>query len=286
MMHHFIDRSIVRNHESLEVPLFLENILKQISIACCRDTVILIESRHHTQGAGIHTSLVWWQINIPKSAFRHIHSIIITTGQRRSIAGKMLHACKDGKSISKVLSLEALYSRCRYEAAQIGIFTSALTDTAPAGVDRNVDHRGERPVQSRSGCLGSCHAGGSLDQFQVPAAAFRKRNRKYRLVSMNHIISEHQRDSKTRFFNRNSLKFTNIVRSICVEDISAPAISNISEIALMDGWSGHIPIACKQDHLTDLLVQCHLLQKFLYARVRILKNSLSATGREHGNRKH
>ena len=106
-------------------------------------------------------------------------------------------------------------------------------------------------------------------------------------MAMHYVISEHQRDPETGLFHRNPLKFTDIIDCIGIEHISTSSTSDIIQISFTYCRTCHIPVACKQDHLTYLFIKGHYIQKGIDPRIDVLQIRLlsAATGCDNQGRR-
>ena len=105
MVGHLIDGVIVRYHESLESQFITKHIRKQPLVSAGRDPLKIIERRHYTQCSGIDGGFVGRQVAVAEHHLRHVHRIVIPSGLRSAVSGKMLHARKYGIAGRKVVSL-------------------------------------------------------------------------------------------------------------------------------------------------------------------------------------
>src|SRR4051794_5433984 len=97
------------------------------------------------------------------------------------------------------LALKSEYHCASELARQPGVLAESFCYTAPSGVSRYVQHRGECPVDAFGTRLPGRDGCGARDEVGIPAGSLAERNRKHSTVSMNHVTSEDKRNAQPAF---------------------------------------------------------------------------------------
>src|SRR5512133_3527793 len=93
MVDHFVGRSIICNHKTLETPLVPEQLGKKPMITCSGNSVNNVECCHCTTRSCIDSRFIRRKVVIKHCDPAHIHSVIITSGFCSPIKGKMFYTC-------------------------------------------------------------------------------------------------------------------------------------------------------------------------------------------------
>ncbi|OPZ11262.1 MAG: hypothetical protein BWZ06_01747 [Bacteroidetes bacterium ADurb.BinA261] len=145
--------------------------------------------------------------------FRKFGRIIVSTRFGSAIGCKMLSTRQKRSNIRQRLpssfTLKTFYTSFGYTTSQIGIFACSFHNTSPAGITRNVNHGGKRPVDAVRSGFDGCYSCRLFHHRQIPRTGFAQRNRKYRFITVNHILSEENRDSQTSGIYSYLLQLTN-----------------------------------------------------------------------------
>ena len=137
---HFIDSSIICHHKAFEIPFFSQNICHQPFVSSCRNSINLIERRHHRSCTSIHSRFVRWEEHIVHLNVTHINCVVISTCFSCAIKCEMFHASQHRIFLGQVISLITInHSFCNL-ASQIRIFTRTFGNPSPSWISGNIYH--------------------------------------------------------------------------------------------------------------------------------------------------
>src|ERR1044072_678709 len=119
----------------------------------------------------------------------------------------MLGAGDDLVRSAVVTALKSANARARHLRTEERIFTRAFSNSSPARVARDINHRRERPVNARSSCFRGGNAGRAFCRRGIPGCRFAERYRKDGAITMNDIETEDERNLQTRFGQGHALEF-------------------------------------------------------------------------------
>ena len=162
MIFHFGNGGEVGDDPAGESPLATQQVGEQPAITAGRDAVDLVEGRHHRPRAGLDRRAVGREVGFLHLPAAHVHGIVIATAHRRAVEREMLHAGDHA-----VFLIAAHHGRGDLRG-EPRILTRALGDPAPAGVQGNIDHRREHPVEAIRRRFERRHTGAALDEIDIP----------------------------------------------------------------------------------------------------------------------
>src|SRR6478752_5106543 len=113
-----------------------------------RDARYLIKRSHEGRRPGAGSGVEWRQIHIAQRPLRDLGNVVVAPPFGGAVRGEVLRRCSDCIWRSEIGSLKATYARGGELRTEIRIFTRAFDDASPAGVARDVDHRGKSPVNT------------------------------------------------------------------------------------------------------------------------------------------
>ena len=151
----------------------------------------------------------------------------------------------------RITPLIAVDERPRHSAAEEGIFADALRRTSPAGIARNVDHRGEGPADTGG------NTGRTLDGLHVPRGRQAERNRKGRLITVDHIHAEDQRNTQTALLDGDTLHVADLLHPLDIEQTAHLAAADLLGDVAALGLTGGDVARTGQVELADLLFEGH-----------------------------
>jgi hypothetical protein len=160
-----------------------------------------------------------------------------------------------------VAALVAGHLRHRHARAEVGIFTRALDDAAPARITRDVDHGREGPVQSRRGGFLGGDARGALLRLGRPARRHREWHGKNRPISVHHVHGKQQRDAEPRFLDRHFLQFRQRFGAGDMQVRAHTTSPDAGKFGIVEtGIEGFAAAAGSLHQLAELFLQSHLLE--------------------------
>ena len=135
----------------------------------------------------------------------------------------------------EVGALESLDSRGGEQAAEEDILAAALDPAAPALVARDIDHRGEGPVDARARRFERCRFGGSPREIGLEARDFGERDGEDRAVAVDDVGGEDQRDLHPRLLDGGGLQDPRHCRAVAVEHAGELAAARFVDLLLEVG---------------------------------------------------
>ena len=160
-----------------------------------------------------------------------------------------------------VAALVAGHLRHRHARAEVGIFTRALDDAAPARITRDVDHGREGPVQSRRGGFLGCDTRRALLRLGRPGRSHGQWHRENGSIAVHHVHGEQQRDAQARFLDRHFLQFGERLGTGHVQIGADAAGPHALEFGVIEAGVQRLAAATGPlDELAQLFVQGHLLE--------------------------
>ena len=143
---------------------------------------------------------------------------------------------------------------------QVGVFTAAFGDTAPAGVAGDVQHGREGPADTLCGGFDGRHAGALFHQGGIKSGRQPQRDGENGMITMDDVAAHQQRDSQTGFLHGDALQLVDLRGIHLVEDGADLSVTEGLGV-IGDGAAGGDLV-----HLADLLGQGHLREQLLHAR--------------------
>ncbi len=155
------------------------------------------------------------QIDVPQARLRNVDGIIIAAAFGGSVTGEVLgaghHTIGCG---SQRGTLESPNLGGRHGGAEVGIFTGALNDSAPAGIPRDIDHRSEGPVDAGGPGFSRRDRLGSLFDLRIPGGCHGQWDREDRAVAVDDVQTEQDRDVEPGFIHRHVLDLIEALRIV------------------------------------------------------------------------
>ena len=253
----------------METPLFFQETTQQIFVTGTRAILEIIERTHDRARSGFYTSLVGRHIEIGKMPPRHVHTVIILSGHRRTVTHKMLDTSQNRTVGRQVVTLQTTYTGSGHFGTIIRIFARPLHDTSPTGIPTDIHHRGKRPMQPGCRSLPCGTPRPHLDSLQIETCRLSQWQREAGAKTMYHIQSEKQRNLQTGF-HRRFLIFTGLCRTGHVQHGTQQTSTDIRRTAQLCIIRPRGKTSCTLAQLSNLLFQRHLLQKGRYKTVHTL----------------
>ena len=141
-------RSPVGNDHAVVFPLIAQYIFQDKGISCRRNTVIIVERRHKGGTSGFRSRFERRKIDVTHLAFGNECRIIIASSFCCSVADKMFGTGCNGGRIVQGIALKTFHHSYTHNGTQVRIFTTAFSDSSPAGIARDIDHRGKCPADT------------------------------------------------------------------------------------------------------------------------------------------
>ena len=182
----------------------------------------------------------------------------------------MLDRGKHSVGRGKIVALIAFDPGLGHAAAEIDVLARAFRYPAPARIAGDVDHGGKGPVDTFGARFLRGDAGGFLHRVHVPACRLAQRDWEDGAVTVDHVVTEHQRNLQPRVLDCELLQFAGVTGGIGVEDIADLTGADILLIAVAHGRAGRFPVARQQRELTDLFLQRHLADQLVEEPVHLL----------------
>ncbi len=199
------DGKRIRNHETLEAPVFAQHVGQQPVIAARGHVVQIHIGAHEAARTRLLRRMERHQVDVVHQFFRHIGGVVVAPAVRCAVTGKVLHAGQH-TARSEMRTLESEYLRARHGSAEVRIFTRAFHDPAPARVTRNIDHRRESPVDARGPRVLRRQMLRPFLHRGIPRRSHRQRDRKDRAVPVNNIESEKNGNVQAGLVHREMLE--------------------------------------------------------------------------------
>ncbi len=166
----------------------------------------------------------------------------------------MLGAGDDAVGRAIVRALKPTDSRARQSRAEVRVFAGAFDDAAPTRVARDVEHRGESPVDSGGPRLGGGDGGGALDARGVPTARLGERDGEDGAVAVNHVEAEDERDFETRAFDGDALQLVRVPHAAHVQGRAEQTFADEFRVLILEAPVG---VAVELLELSEFLFERH-----------------------------
>ncbi|MPM06064.1 hypothetical protein SDC9_52359 [bioreactor metagenome] len=260
MVDAFSDGIRIAYGDAVEAPFIPQNTPQQPLVHGAPHAVQIVECRHDRTRSDIDAGFVGWQILFPQTLHGHIHLVVILAGFSGPVSRKVLQAGCHRIRLRQVPALKSHHFGRTIVAVQQGVLAGSLTDTSPAGIFRDVNHRGERHVNARRCRFFRRHSGRFLPQFGFPRATFSQRDRRHGPKSMDHIIAEQQGNPQAAFFDGDFLEPISCSR---IPDAIVRTNFSGTKIIFMEIFFGGAHQSA-EFFLTDPAIEHHI-QQFLEA---------------------
>ena len=181
-----------------------------------------------------------------------------------------------------------MHTRFGDARTEVGIFARTLHNAAPARVAADVDHGGKGPVDAVGRRLAGGSSGGILYRLHVPARGFGERNRRKRLVSVDHIQAKQKGNPQARLFDRHFLQGANLVHPCDIEYGTYSAALQrrnacLNPVVALGHGAGGVPKPVVLIGLTDEFLEGHQSQYAIHAGRH--GPSLGGSGQGKGEKK-
>ena len=169
----------------------------------------------------------------------------------------MLHACHHRRRVRQVGTLVSAHHGLGHTASQERILTVAFADSSPAAVVRDIHHWREGPAYTVCCCLRCRYLRRTGYCRRVPCAGQCQRNRKYRLIAVNHIHSEEQRNTHPTLFDRYALDLANESSTFEIKQAAHPTLTDVIAHITDTRLTRHDISGNRQVQLPQFLLQGH-----------------------------
>ena len=209
------------------------------------------------------------QDDLAQRPLAEVGRVVVAPALGEPVAGQVLGRRDDRRVRREVRErgpLEAADAGLGDPAAQVRVLARALDDPAPPAVARDVDHRGERPVQPGRRGLPRADACRALDGVQVPRRGLGERDREHGAEAVDHVVPEDERDAQARLVDGHLLRPARVVGAVDVQERADAAGADVVLAGLGHGRPGHGPLPGKLRELAQLFFEGHLPQQVLHKR--------------------
>lgn len=196
----------VTDDETLEAPRLSQHLGEQPAVAGGRDAVEVHVGGHDVAGTGLDRRPERREIDVPEFGIGEIDLVVVTTSERRAVAGEMLGAgdhplrCADGAP------LEATDLGGGNGGSEERILAGAFDHPSPAWVAGDVDHRREGPVDPDGSSLPRRNRLTPLDGRRIPRRSHRDRDREDRPEAVDHVEPEQRGNAEPAALDREPLQ--------------------------------------------------------------------------------
>ncbi len=229
-----VDRTCVAHYKTLELPCVSQNVMQKPTIAACRNIIQVHIGAHDGPGACIDRCFEWRQIYVPHQLFRNVRRVIVAPAICSAVPSEMFHTCQYVVRPADLWALEPEHLRAGHGCSQVRIFSCAFHHATPASVASNVHHRAESPCNACGPGFSCGHTLRSFHHLWVPRGSHRDRVRKNRVIPVDHIEPEQNRNVKARLVHGNVLPAVDLL------GIGDPQYG--SRAVLASDLFGHYPI--------------------------------------------
>ena len=199
-----LDRVGVADHEALEAPLVAQHVGQQPAVPRCGDPVEIHVGAHDVGRTRVDGGLERREVDVAQLRVGDVRVVVVSAAAGRAVAGEVFGAGQD--ALRPEVSLEAADLGGGHRGGQHRILPRALDDATPAGVPRDVDHGGERPVDADGAGLARGDSLALLRRRGVPGRGGRDRHREDRAEAVDDVEAEEQRDAQPRVLDGAALQ--------------------------------------------------------------------------------
>ena len=244
------ERVPVAQHHPVELPFALQDAAQRELVGRCGHAANLVEGAHHREATFVERGLERRQVHFAQRALGDVDRVVVASAFCSAVGHEVLGARRDRLFVGDVLALESAHAGAGHLAPQEDVLSGALGDSTPARIARDVDHGGERPVDTGGGCFAPPDTSGVFDAREVEARRLGERNGERGLVAVDDVVPEDDRDPEARLFLRDGLVARDVFGIGDVEQRANFAAPDQLVVVLVD--------RVELRHLTDLLVEGHL----------------------------
>ena len=267
----FGDGRVVRHDEAVEAHPAAQQVGEQPPVARSGHAVDHVEGGHRRPGSGIHGRPIGVEVLVVHAHTAHVHRIVVAAGIGGAVKGEVLDAGHDRIFGRQVIALIAAHHRLGDARTEISILARPLGHAAPAGVAADVRHRREGEGDSPGARLLGGYPGRALDPLQVPRAGEPERDGKDRLVTVDDIHAEEERNAEARLLHGLTLQ--------CVHHLGIYLVDNRADTALRHSRSERVEVGgIELIELPHFFTQSHLREQRVDARLYCGRRNRSNSG--------
>ena len=186
----------VGHDHPVEGPLALEHLADEVLVGVHGGAVDVVEGRHDRADPGVDGRLEGPQVQVAQGVLADADRVVVAAAGGEAVAREVLGARSDPVGITRVVALEAPHERRRETAREDRRLAERLRDAAPAGLLRDVDHRGEGPRDTVDDGLAGRDGADLLGEVGVERRRDAERDRADRAVAVDDVAPEEERDAE------------------------------------------------------------------------------------------
>ncbi len=217
---------VVGDDKAVPSPHAAEHVSEQPAVGCGGDAVDGVERGHETARTCLGACLVGGEIFVEHALAAHVDGVVVASAFRRAVEGEMLDAGHDLVIVAEIVALVALDHGTGDGRTEEWIFARAFGGASPAWVTADVDHRAEGPADACRRSLARGDTGRFLDRLHVPRARQPQRNGEHRLVAVDNVHAENQRNAEAAFLDSHALEIADLLDTFDVEDAAYLAVGD------------------------------------------------------------
>ena len=202
---HLLNGRVVAHDEAIELPLAAQNFRERERVPRRRHAVEVVERTHQGAYASVHGGVEWRQIDFAQTLLAHVHCVVVAPRFGSAVCDEVFGAGDDAVLRRVVRALKAAHACARERRAEVRVFARALCDAPPARVARDVNHRGESPVDASRARLCRGDMGRALGGRGVEARGLAQGDWEDRSIAVNNVEAEDERNLQTRPLDRRAL---------------------------------------------------------------------------------
>ena len=270
MGNHFANRTPVRNEYAVKAHTAAQLAPDEGRISGGGNSVGGTERVHDGGGSRFYARLKRRQNPVVQRVGAVVGRVVVASGDPKSISSEVLQTGRKGRGVAQVGTLKTVHTRFGDARTEVGIFARTLHNAAPARVAADVDHGRKGPVDAVGRSLAGGSSGGILYRLHVPARGFGERNRRKRLVAVDHIQAKQKGNPQARLFDRHFLQGANLVHPCDIEYGTYSAALQrrnacLNPVVALGHGAGGVPKPVVLVGLTDEFLEGHQGQHAIHA---------------------
>jgi len=244
----------VGDGEALELPIFAEDIGEEPVVAGGGDVIEVHVGAHDGAGTGFDASVEGREVDVVELCVGDVGGVVVTPALRCSITRKVFEAGEHVVRGADSWTLEAADLGAGDGGAEVGIFSGAFHDAAPARIAGDVEHGGEGPVDADRTGFSSGDGLGALYCLRIPGRGHGERDRKDGAEAVDDVEPEDERNVQARVVDGEMLETIDLDGVGDEEEGADLALADL--LIHLGGWSEAEELV----ELTELFFGSHLLE--------------------------